>query len=505
MENKILTKLLTKDGIGANKNNTVIDWTQIENKIITILYENKEYNILIHKINKKDRLLTISLYKENNVYYDWELYNIFPNNFLNLKLKNFISKKFYQYIEEEQDSYFIDYNKNKEILGITENEIKKISYGSKKKIYIGCNKCGKSYVRAICGVLVNGCAICDNQVVIEGYNDIATTHPHLVKYFMDKNDTKQCSYGCNIKKRLCCPNCGEEKSMTPNELNLKGFSCKRCSDGISYPNKFMMSMLKQLRIEFTTEYSPKWIKPKRYDFYIPSKKMIIEMDGGWHRKDNTMSGQSKEKSVEIDNYKDKAAREHGIEVVRIDCDYGKELKGHYIKNNILNSELILFKDFKKVNFNDCDIFANTSNLKLEICNYWNNNSNITTTNLINKFNLSQPTISSYLKFGNKIGICNYDPKNEMKKNMFKNSRAIVKSVICLETNEIFESAIEIEKRCYELFGCKMTHRSISNCCNGKQKSDYKGFNFRFYDKVSNAIIWLENDNLNKTEVYYHRN
>ena len=79
-----------------------------------------------------------------------------------------------------------------------------------------------------------------------------------------------------------CPDCGYIKKMSFMNLVNKGFGCNECSDGIKYPNKFMMELLKQLKVEFECEYSPEWIKPKRYDFYIPSKKILIEFQGKQH-------------------------------------------------------------------------------------------------------------------------------------------------------------------------------------------------------------------------------
>ena len=46
--------------------------------------------------------------------------------------------------------------------------------------------------------------------------------------------------------------------------------------------------------------------------------LIIEMDGGWHLNDNTISGQTAEESKTIDNYKDEQARLHGSDLCFLD-------------------------------------------------------------------------------------------------------------------------------------------------------------------------------------------
>ena len=47
--------------------------------------------------------------------------------------------------------------------------------------------------------------------VIQGENDIATTHPHLVKYFVNKEDVYNYTYGSGKYVKVCCPYCGTEK------------------------------------------------------------------------------------------------------------------------------------------------------------------------------------------------------------------------------------------------------------------------------------------------------
>ena len=56
--------------------------------------------------------------------------------------------------------------------------------------------------------------------------------------------------------------------------------CPICSDGKSYPEKFIASYLRQIGEPFITEYSAKWSNDRRYDFYLPNMNMFIEVDGG---------------------------------------------------------------------------------------------------------------------------------------------------------------------------------------------------------------------------------
>ena len=96
----------------------------------------------------------------------------------------------------------------------------------------------------------------------------------------------------NIKVSFKCPICGRvngEKYIS--SVSKYGLSCKFCSDGISYPNRLMASLLSELKIDYDSECYFDWCKfPDyndlskytygKYDFVIETQKIIIEMDGG---------------------------------------------------------------------------------------------------------------------------------------------------------------------------------------------------------------------------------
>ena len=245
-----------------------------------------------------------------------------------------------------------------------------------------------------------------NTITCNQCNSISTTHFYLIKYFKNKRDADKYSAYSSKRVSMKCPDCGHEKCMLIRTLVTQKFSCPKCGDRISYPNKFMFNILEQLNINFISEYSPKWIKRKRYDFYfeLNNKKYIIEMDGGWHTKDNKFNGQTKEESKDIDDYKNKMAEEHNIEVVRINC-CKSELE--YIKCNIIKSKLNELFDLSKIDWNKCHEFI-CGNLIKKICNLWN--SGIINPSIIAKeLKLSPNTIRTHLKRGNKLGWCNYIP------------------------------------------------------------------------------------------------
>ena len=93
--------------------------------------------------------------------------------------------------------------------------------------------------------------------VIQGENDLYTTHPEYVKYFVNEEDSKRTSYGSNKKFLMKCPECGYEKLQTVNRLISQGFACQCCSDGISYGEKFILNLLIKLNIQFITQLNKK--------------------------------------------------------------------------------------------------------------------------------------------------------------------------------------------------------------------------------------------------------
>ena len=162
----------------------------------------------------------------------------------------------------------------------------KIASTGQKAYEYKCKKCGNKDIitewnlnKAI-GTSSGGCNVCHGKKVLKGYNDIATTDPWMVKYFIEKEYAETLTSQSNKRIKMKCPDCGTEKQLKITTLaKNKNFSCL-CSDGVSMPEKIMRSILNQLCVNYETEYSPEWISPLRYDFYIPSRNIIIEMDGG---------------------------------------------------------------------------------------------------------------------------------------------------------------------------------------------------------------------------------
>ena len=66
-----------------------------------------------------------------------------------------------------------------------------VSYGSKKRVHWRCKKCGYQWNSVVYARKKSGCPCCANRVVVEGVNDLSTTHPWLVQEWdAEKNDKR---------------------------------------------------------------------------------------------------------------------------------------------------------------------------------------------------------------------------------------------------------------------------------------------------------------------------
>lgn len=328
-------------------------------------------------------------------------------------------------------------------------------------------KCGN--IIQVAGVQLTrkkGIKTCSKCHVIDGKNDIPSIAPWMEKYFKNKEDIYKYTYGSGKKVLVQCPDCGKEKYVTIKDLyNNKSIGCI-CSDSVSYPEKFVFSFLEQLKLDFQYQYSPEWIEKKRYDFYIASKNLIIEVDGGiGHGHRHTFGNRSIQELVEIDKYKEEQALKHNLKVVRINA-YPSTYE---ILVNSIKKELSYYFDINKVDFLECNKFG-LSNIVKEICIQWDNINNIRF--FVDKYKLSDVTIRNYLKKGANLGWCNYNPEEQINKNNLKNGQKIkvYHNKYCLgEFNSCAEFARKFNSTQDEI---KINPISLSNAVNNNKK--YKG-------------------------------
>ena len=478
---------LPHGGKRINKNN-INWWESIKNKV-KFIYDNISGEVEI--IDYDGKHLSIR-------YLDEPIFKISTGHFQRCQLGKLLGII--------TDKFKLEIGDIKRDLIITDRKIiKDRTYRNRKYYKYKCLKCGyecgEHYKNGIYQkeywileehlLKGSGCACCCNssKITVPKINDMWTTNPEQAKLLADPQDGYKYTQCSHIKVDWKCPDCGNIiKNKSIDNTNRYGLSCPKCGDGISYPEKIMYSVLKELNIKFKYQYSPKWckyeyknkLKRGKYDFYfkLNNQEYIVETDGIWHHKDNKMSGQTKEESKQIDIIKDKLADKHNIIVIRIDC---KESKLEYIKDKILKSKLNNIFDFSKIDWIKCEQFS-LNNLVKKVCEIKRDNPNFTTVDIRGKIKLHRQTIIRYLKQGTKLGWCNYNPKEESFKGSSRAGKSNGKPVIIYKNGILltspFSSCCELERQSEGLFGIKLNHKNISKVCTRKGKT-YKGFTFKY--------------------------
>ena len=328
------------------------------------------------------------------------------------------------------------------------------------------------------------CPICSHHQVSKETSIYAIT-PWMMDLGVNEEDAKKHLPQSSKRITVICPNCGKIKKIQINQIyQSKSISCT-CGDGVSYPEKFIISLLNQLGIKYIKEYSPEWVKnKKRYDFYLPNYNSIIECHGEQHYKNSftNLGARTLQEEQENDQYKKQLALNNGISnYIELDC---RESNLSFIKNSILNSELNNMFNLNKINWLQCEEFA-LGNLIKKICNYWNNKKEEETTRSVGKiFNLDRNTICRYLKKGQNLGWCNYNPKKENAKSSSISGKLNGKPVEIFKNGNslgVFPSCAELERQSEKLFGVKLLNSNMCSVCNGK-KLQYKGYTFKYITK-----------------------
>ena len=296
----------------------------------------------------------------------------------------------------------------------------------KRHIKYQCLECGQINERISGNFEKFGCPVCSNRIVVKGINDITTTAKWMIPYFQG-GEYEASLYTKSSRNKInpICPFCNTvlNKKMSIDQIyRQKSIGCI-CGDKNSYPNKFMYRLLQIKNINFMREWSPKWISPKRYDFYIPSMKLIIEMDGGiGHGNPIKSFGITTEESLENDKFKDSMAAKHSLNVLRVDSrKSSKEYIGTQCKNilskyiNITDDDLI-----------ECDKFA-TNNIAKKVCEYYMANKQSSIRDIVRKFGFSNVTIQKWLKNGVGLGWCDYTIEQSKQRGLVRKNKTLRKN------------------------------------------------------------------------------
>ena len=284
----------------------------------------------------------------------------------------------------------------------------------------------KKYLK-VCKNNCNGIRRSGSTVVI-GYNDLATTHPDLIKYFVNIEDAYTHTYSSNKKVEMKCPICGTTKVMRIGTIIRQGFGCTKCGDGTSYPEKVLALWLDSLNIRFKKQLRFDGYK-FLYDFYLIDYDIIIEVHGGQHYNiRRQFSWKSYEKEHENDLIKYDIAVLNGYEYNKnyfiIDA---RESNIEWLRNGISNCLFFKQFDLSDIDWKEIDKQAQNSK-KVEACLYWKEQKEIdkdlTTSVMSGMFKVDRVTIKNWLKWGNKNGLCTYDEEKEREDRKRRHSKFV---------------------------------------------------------------------------------
>lgn len=192
----------------------------------------------------------------------------------NLTISKKLSKKSKAFIEQAKQIYGDKY------------DYSTIDYtNSQSKIKVICPKHGCFEIRAGHFLQGHACRYCGIDKTTNFLKDDLNSFVQKAREIHgDKYDYSLVDYENTYKKiKIICPVHGEFEQRPNNHLN--GYGCPICSE--SKGERKIRIFLKNNNIHFFQEYRFKDCKDKKslpFDFYIPSKNLLIEYNDGQHYK-----------------------------------------------------------------------------------------------------------------------------------------------------------------------------------------------------------------------------
>lgn len=184
-----------------------------------------------------------------------------------------------------------------------------------------CNWCNKKFNRK--EGFRNFCSVeCKEKYKNNKYTKIC----YFCKNKFVTYDQKYCSVKCRnngLKKEIpvkYCKLCGNKFQNKQKKVKFCSHHCSvvyylKFGNRISIPEIKLRKILFDKNINFISSFP---LKNKIYDFYIPDKNLLIEVDGiYWHSKDKVNLNHTQIKNIENDNIKNRLAKEMGYNLLRV--------------------------------------------------------------------------------------------------------------------------------------------------------------------------------------------
>lgn len=308
-----------------------------------------------------------------------------------------------------------------------------------------------------------GCPYCatSNAKPLKGFNDMWTTNPELASLLLNPEDGYKHMQRTTKKLDWKCPKCGSIiRNKKADLIQSYGLSCPNCSDGVSYPEKYVFHFLQESNIEFMKQKGFDWSQGKVYDFYLPERNWIVEVHGVQHYEENGFHtlNRSFVEEEKNDRYKMQLAYANGIEKYLV--INGSISDSNHMKESIQSSDL--FTLFSNIDFNVIAEKAEKSSV-IEAWDLWNSGI-YSTEKIANILKSNRVTVRRYLKSGQLIGKCDYTPEIAKQRKVQGAPVAVIQLSINGDFIKEWNSATEAGSH----IGVDST--GITKTCRGTQKS-----------------------------------
>ena len=159
-----------------------------------------------------------------------------------------------------------------------------------------------------------GCPYCSGRKVQKGFNDVATTHPHLAQQWSPENSLisiEDVSAGSHVKPLWVCEN-GHQWAATVND-RARGHGCPAYATRSSHPERDLATYVSSILLDGTEVIlgDRSIIAPKELDIYVPSRRIAIEFNGlHWHSEES-----GKDRLYHYDKWR--SCQEKGIQLITV--------------------------------------------------------------------------------------------------------------------------------------------------------------------------------------------
>lgn len=352
-----------------------------------------------------------------------------------------------------------------------------------KPVKIKCLDCRKEWAVAPSSFVNRGCKckFCAPRLFPRTYDGINITNSERVKYFKNKEDAKNYSYGSNKIVEFICPDCGAKFKKKIKDFMDSRFPCQFCADGVSFPNKILRQIILKFQNkldEYDFEYRIEKESGKRYDGYFKYKgqKYLVEMNGEQHYKDAWTSYKTQK---ENDIFKKELAQKLNYNLITIDCSSGDF---ENIKQQIRNSKLQYIFKITEEEYLEIGKKAERTLIKQSWDMYLQGEKY---KEIADKLGVNRITVGNYIIRGEDLGVIpklitasGHRTGGNLNRRVRVNMYDSKKNFVCT-----FDKIIEIEKWFKEEMGLITKNVYISNHC--KNGLPYHGYYFYFADSDPN--------------------